>query len=139
MAESITLSPRETSSAFEMKDLTAESKHQNLQDTENLAISSSQPTGPVSSAHSQSPQLGPSLPPEETQYPKRRNVFLIMLGLYLATFLIALDRTIIATAVPVITSDFNSLGDIGWYAGAYLLTNCSLVLVFGRIYTFYNP
>ncbi|KAH8695149.1 putative efflux pump antibiotic resistance protein [Talaromyces proteolyticus] len=62
-----------------------------------------------------------------------------MLALYLAIFLVALDRTIITTATPRITDTFNSLGDIGWYGSAYLLTCCSFQLVFGRVYTFYSP
>lgn len=49
------------------------------------------------------------------------------------------DRTILATAVPKITDDFHSLGDIGWYGSAYMLTSCSFQLLFGRVYTFYNP
>jgi MFS family permease len=50
----------------------------------------------------------------------------------------ALDNTIIATAIPRITDQFNSLNDIGWYGSAYLLTNCALQLIFGKLYTFYN-
>lgn len=45
----------------------------------------------------------------------------------------------IGTAVPAITDDFKSLGDIGWYGAAYLLTSCSFQLLFGRIYTYYHP
>jgi MFS family permease len=47
------------------------------------------------------------------------------------------DNTILATAIPRITSEFNSLEDMGWYASAYLLTQCSMTLVFGKLYTFY--
>jgi MFS family permease len=49
------------------------------------------------------------------------------------------DRTIIATAIPRITDDFDALGDIAWYGSAYLLTSCSFQLLYGRIYTFYKP
>lgn len=49
------------------------------------------------------------------------------------------DRLIIATAIPVITNHFNSLGDVGWYASAYLLTMSAFQLFIGRVYTFYNP
>ena len=49
------------------------------------------------------------------------------------------DRTIIATAIPRITDDFHSLGDVGWYGSAYMLTGCSFQLLFGRVYTFYSP
>jgi MFS family permease len=49
----------------------------------------------------------------------------------------ALDNTILATAIPCITDQFKSL-NIGWYGSAYLLTNCALQLIFGKLYTFYN-
>ncbi|KAB8239286.1 major facilitator superfamily domain-containing protein [Aspergillus alliaceus] len=73
------------------------------------------------------------------EYPPLPKVIMITIALYLAIFLVALDRTIIATAIPRITDTFHSLGDIGWYGSAYLLTCCSFQLVFGRIYTFYSP
>ncbi|TVY76132.1 Rubrofusarin-specific efflux pump aurT [Lachnellula suecica] len=72
------------------------------------------------------------------EYPSGKKVALIMLALFLAMFLVALDRTIIATAVPKITDQFNSLNDIGWYASAYLISACSTLLIFGRLYTFYS-
>ncbi|KAF1815326.1 major facilitator superfamily protein [Eremomyces bilateralis CBS 781.70] len=37
------------------------------------------------------------------------------------------------------TNDFHALDDIGWYGSAYLLTMCSMQLIYGRIYTFYPP
>jgi len=48
------------------------------------------------------------------------------------------DRTIIATAIPRITVQFNSLNDVGWYASAYMLTGCSAQLLYGRIYKLYS-
>ncbi|KAK0709942.1 putative aflatoxin efflux pump [Lasiosphaeria miniovina] len=62
----------------------------------------------------------------------------VMVGLYLAMFLVGLDRLIIATAVPRITDEFGSIGDIGWYGSAYMLTNACSNLVFGRIYQLYS-
>jgi hypothetical protein len=72
------------------------------------------------------------------EYPGPQKVFLIMIGAYLSMFLVALDRTIIGTAIPKITDDFHSINDVGWYASAYLITLCAFQLVFGRIYTFYS-
>lgn len=46
------------------------------------------------------------------------------------------DNTIIATAIPTITDQFKSLGDVGWYASAYLLTICCFQLIFGKLYSF---
>jgi MFS family permease len=44
----------------------------------------------------------------------------------------------IATAIPQITSVFDSLGDVGWYGSSYLLTTTSLQPTFGKIYSFFN-
>ncbi|KIM97996.1 hypothetical protein OIDMADRAFT_203364 [Oidiodendron maius Zn] len=61
-----------------------------------------------------------------------------MMAVMLAAFLVSLDRTIVATAIPVITNHFNSLDDVGWYASAYLLTMSSLQMAMGRVYTFFD-
>jgi MFS family permease len=61
-----------------------------------------------------------------------------MLCNFLSLLLVALDRTIIATAIPRITDEFHSLGDIGWYGSAYMLASASAQLLFGRIYKFYD-
>ncbi|KAH6958823.1 major facilitator superfamily domain-containing protein [Fusarium avenaceum] len=70
--------------------------------------------------------------------PKTLKFWLIILSVFASMFLIALDRTIIATAIPQITNDFQSLGDIGWYGSAYMLTTAAFQLIFGRIYRFYD-
>ncbi|RDL39485.1 uncharacterized protein BP5553_03825 [Venustampulla echinocandica] len=75
---------------------------------------------------------------DEPQYPGWRKLTLIMAALYLAMFLVALDRTIIGTAIPKITDDFHSINDVGWYASSYLITLCAFQLIYGRIYTFYS-
>ena len=74
----------------------------------------------------------------QIEYPSGPKVMIIMASLYFAMFLVALDRTIIATAIPRITDTFNSIDDIGWYGSAYLLTACGFILIYGRIYTFYS-
>ena len=92
-------------------------------------------------------ELPHDVPPEnelskvtsEQVYPPTAKVLLIMGGLFLALFLVALDRLIIGVAIPSITNDFNSLGDVGWYGSAYLLTSCAFMLLLGKIYTFTNP
>ena len=89
-------------------------------------------------------KLAPSTSPkppgsdEELFQPKSLKFWLTLLCNFLALFLVALDRTIIATAVPQITDDFHSLGDIGWYGSAYMLTTSCSQLVYGRLYKFYD-
>lgn len=48
---------------------------------------------------------------ESQKYPSARALFVIIPALLLAIFLMALDRTIIATAIPRITDEFHSLGE----------------------------
>lgn len=70
--------------------------------------------------------------------PKTLKFWTIIISIFLAMFLVALDRTIIGTAIPAITNEFHSVGDIGWYGSAYQLTTAASQLVFGRVYKFYN-
>ena len=75
---------------------------------------------------------------DESKYPKPAQLYLLTFGLAMSTFVIALDNTIIATAIPRITTVFNSLDDVGWYGSAYLLTTTSLQPSFGKVYTYFN-
>ncbi|KAM7191797.1 hypothetical protein V8F20_009160 [Naviculisporaceae sp. PSN 640] len=62
----------------------------------------------------------------------------LIIGLMLAVFLISIDRTIISTAIPYITSEFHSTTDIGWYGSSYLVTACAFQPVFGRIFMLFD-
>ncbi|KAK8868908.1 MFS general substrate transporter [Apiospora arundinis] len=94
------------------------------------------------------PPSGPSGPPgppgmdedeaERNFQPKTLKFWAIMVSVFMAMFLVALDRTIIGTAIPKITDEFRSVGDIGWYGSAYQLTTAASQLLFGRIYRFYD-
>ncbi|KAI9814735.1 MAG: MFS sugar transporter [Pycnora praestabilis] len=75
---------------------------------------------------------------EEPEYPTGVKLGFITLALCLSVFLIALDNTIIATAIPKITDHFKALDDVGWYGSAYLLTTCAFQLLFGKFYTFFS-
>ncbi|KAL0936035.1 uncharacterized protein CTRU02_208250 [Colletotrichum truncatum] len=75
---------------------------------------------------------------DDTQYPHGLKLAVIIFSNMIAMFLVALDRTIITTAIPRITDDFRSLNDVSWYASAYLITSCATQLIWGRIFTFYS-
>jgi MFS family permease len=51
----------------------------------------------------------------------------------LSIFLVALDQTITATAIPRIASDFNSLDSITWIASGYFLTQAGFLLLYGQL------
>ncbi|KAJ5618401.1 hypothetical protein N7528_007044 [Penicillium herquei] len=74
---------------------------------------------------------------EAEEYLTGPKLALVIISLLCAMFLVALDRTIIATAVPTISDQFHAVKDISWYASAYLLTGSATQLLWGRIYTFY--
>lgn len=71
-------------------------------------------------------------------YPSGIRLILIVASLCLTVFLFALDGTILATALPQITDQFNSLDDIAWYSAAFFLTTCAFQLPFGRAYSLLN-
>ncbi|CAK41125.1 uncharacterized protein An12g02860 [Aspergillus niger] len=44
----------------------------------------------------------------------------------------------LAPALPVITDDFHSLNDMGWYSSVYLLTMCATQILHGRLCTMFS-
>lgn len=84
------------------------------------------------------PIQGGQVPPTQSPaYPSPAKTALVMFSLYISIFLVALDRTILGPAIPAITDEFGSIGDIGWYTSAYMLTACGFILPYGRIYTLF--
>ncbi|KIW72513.1 hypothetical protein PV04_00698 [Phialophora macrospora] len=75
---------------------------------------------------------------EKNFQPRSLKFWAIIVGIYLSIFLVALDRTIIATAIPRITDDFNSIQDIGWYGSSYMLTCACFNPISGRVYQVYS-
>ncbi|KAK2800909.1 hypothetical protein FQN51_005844 [Onygenales sp. PD_10] len=75
---------------------------------------------------------------EKTTYPTFWKLVLLSIALCLALFCISLDQTILATAIPKITDQFESVGDNGWYSSSYLFATASTQLFFGKLYTMYS-
>ncbi|KAI0198465.1 MFS general substrate transporter [Astrocystis sublimbata] len=74
----------------------------------------------------------------DLQYPGTLSAVLLTVGLCLVTFATAVDNTILATAIPKITADFQSLNDVGWYASSYLLASAAVQPTYGKIYTLFH-
>ncbi|OHW98068.1 MFS multidrug transporter [Colletotrichum incanum] len=62
-------------------------------------------------------------------------LILVLAALTFVVFLMLLDGSIITTAVPEITTAFNSLSDVGWYGAAYSLSGAALQPFAGKLYT----
>ncbi|KAF2732905.1 MFS general substrate transporter, partial [Polyplosphaeria fusca] len=73
--------------------------------------------------------------PEADYYMTGFKLHVLIAGLGLALFLMALDMSILTTAIPYITEKFQSTEDIGWYLSGYLVTLCSLQPLGGKLYT----
>jgi MFS family permease len=58
-------------------------------------------------------------------------------SILLSILLIALDQTILATALPRIASDFNSFDKQGWVSSSFILTQTAFILWFGQFLRIY--
>jgi MFS family permease len=73
------------------------------------------------------------------EYPKGLRLVLIMVSLMLGTSLMALDATIISVVTPKITTQFQALGDIGWYGAAYSMLLTAFTPIASNFYKYFNP
>ena len=70
-------------------------------------------------------------------YPKALKLAMIVVALVLSIFLVALDMTIVATAIPKITDEFHSLDQVGWYGSAFFLTLGAFQSTWGKAYKYF--
>ncbi|KAI0377283.1 MFS general substrate transporter [Hypomontagnella monticulosa] len=66
--------------------------------------------------------------------PSMVKILLVAISLWFAMFLVSLDSTIVANAIPSISDDFQKSSDVGWYGSGYLLTTAAFQLLYGRVY-----
>ncbi|MDQ5982628.1 MAG: hypothetical protein QG549_625, partial [Patescibacteria group bacterium] len=62
-----------------------------------------------------------------------RSKIIIMLSVMASLFLVALDQTIIATALGKIVEEFNAFSSLSWIVTAYLLTTTITVPIAGKM------
>jgi hypothetical protein len=59
------------------------------------------------------------------EYPSGLNLGFIIIALFLSIFLVILDMTIVATAIPKITDEFQRLDEVSWYGAAFLICSAA--------------
>lgn len=74
---------------------------------------------------------------EDPEYLSGLPLMLLIVSLLLAILLMALDISIVSTAMPRITDTFNTIQDIGWYGAAFSFSNAALQPMSGKIYSFF--
>jgi EmrB/QacA subfamily drug resistance transporter len=66
-------------------------------------------------------------------YLSHRQILVVMGGLMTGMFLAALDQSIVAVALPKITSELGGLDKLSWVVTAYLLTSTAATPLWGKI------
>ncbi|KAL5591074.1 hypothetical protein FOBRF1_014631 [Fusarium oxysporum] len=69
----------------------------------------------------------------EKEYPTGPRLAIVVLALVLSIFLVSLDMTIIATAIPKITDEFHTLDDVSWYGSAFFMCVGGFQSAFGSL------
>src|SRR5919199_3750644 len=73
--------------------------------------------------------------PSETLMSERR---LITLALFVATFLVSLDASVVATAMPTVIGQIGGIHLYAWVFSAYLLTSTVTVPIYGKLADLYG-
>jgi EmrB/QacA subfamily drug resistance transporter len=67
-----------------------------------------------------------------------RESLMAMLGVSFVTMLVALDQTVVGTALPTIVAELKGFELYAWVATSYLLTSVITVPIFGRLGDYYG-
>lgn len=67
-----------------------------------------------------------------------RQSLLAMVGLCFVTMMVAVDQTVVGTALPTIVAELNGFELYAWVATSYLLTSVITVPIFGRLGDYYG-
>lgn len=71
------------------------------------------------------------------EYPTGLRLVFIVCALVLSIFLVSLDLTIVATAIPKITGDFHGLENVSWYSAAFFMTIGGFQSAWGKAYKYF--
>lgn len=74
----------------------------------------------------------PSAGADAAEPAQRADLFIILGGLWVGTFIAALDGTIVATILGTIGSEFGKSNSIAWLGTSYLLTQTAFQPLYGR-------
>ncbi len=68
-----------------------------------------------------------------TQQPVHNKRWLIMVAVFIATFMTSVEVTIVTTALPAIISELHGLAFQSWIMSAYLLTTAVTTPIYGKL------
>ncbi|KIW31324.1 uncharacterized protein PV07_02981 [Cladophialophora immunda] len=79
----------------------------------------------------------PAPPATAPSYPSPLKQAILVIALLLATFIVGLDTSVIATAIPTITKEFHSIDQVGWYGSAFLMCLAMFQGVWSKAYKYF--
>ncbi|KAM0326759.1 hypothetical protein ACHAQA_006633 [Verticillium albo-atrum] len=74
---------------------------------------------------------------EELEYPSGMRLTFVFVALMLSIFLVALDMTIVGTAIPKITDEFKRLDEVSWYGASFFMTVAAFQSTWGKAYKYF--
>ncbi|GAB1314464.1 Efflux pump antibiotic resistance protein [Madurella fahalii] len=74
---------------------------------------------------------------DTTEYPTGWTFTFIVVALVMSIFLVSLDMTIVATAIPRITDEFQGLEDVAWYGSAFFMTVGGFQSTWGKAFKYF--
>lgn len=80
---------------------------------------------------------GLEVPTSAEVYPTGKALIPILAALIFAVFLVAVDLTILGTAIPKITDEFGGLESVSWYGSAYFMTFGGFQPASGKFYKYF--
>ncbi|KAH7190246.1 major facilitator superfamily domain-containing protein [Fusarium oxysporum] len=72
------------------------------------------------------------------EYPSGAHLGFIIVALVLSVFLVILDTTIVATAIPKITDEFHRLDEVSWYGAAFFVCTAAFQSTWGKAYKYFR-
>ncbi|VDG18486.1 MFS transporter [Lactobacillus sp.] [Lactiplantibacillus mudanjiangensis] len=64
---------------------------------------------------------------------RKTNVLAVTIAIYVATFMSAIEGTIVSTALPTIVGDLHGVSLMNWVFSIYLLTNAMMTPIYGKL------
>ncbi|KAL4972517.1 major facilitator superfamily domain-containing protein [Aspergillus desertorum] len=99
-----------------------------------MSVSESKSSTQEGASFEKAPPVGDT----DDGYPNGARLAAIVLSLMLGMFLVALDNTILGTAIPKITDEFHDLNKVSWYGAAYFMTFGGFQSTWGKVYKYFS-
>ncbi|KAF2874904.1 major facilitator superfamily-domain-containing protein [Massariosphaeria phaeospora] len=119
----------------ETRIVTPPSSHSSRTEKESIHPNVSQPDAMVELSGRPAPEAPevPEVPEDEKPQRGKLKIALIMLSLGISVLLVAIDITIVTTALPTIAEQFNSASGYTWVGSAYLIANSAATPIWGKV------